>query len=123
MQAPLKLARLKRRADFLRVAATRKKWAAKGLILQIAPVQKEIVGSRVGFTASKRVGGAVQRNRVKRRLRAVADEILSLEALPTLDYVLIGRTETLDRSYAALKGDLRYVLRKLGALRAGAKHA
>lgn len=116
----IRLARLKRRADFLRVAHTRKKWATKGLILQIAPTRlpadsssTDHHGGRVGFTASKRVGGAVQRNRAKRRLRAVADEILGAEAQHDFDYVLIGRTETLERSYDALCGDLRYALRKL----------
>ena len=92
--------RLKRRAEFLRVAASRRKWAAPGLILQAAPAEPQDKSAsaptiRVGFTCSKKVGNAVARNRAKRRLRAAAREVLGLEAAPRHDYVLIGRTETL----------------------------
>lgn len=122
--AQSRLARLKRRADFLRVANTRQKWATHGLILQVAPTRSENTDietntgtgtsrARVGFTASKKVGGAVERNRAKRRLRAIADEILPSEASRHCDYVLIGRPETIDRPFDSLRGDLRYALRKL----------
>ncbi len=73
---------------------------------------------RVGYTASKKVGGAVQRNRAKRRLRALAREILAAEAAPGHDYVLIARSETVVRAYTDLKRDLRHALRRLGLLRA-----
>jgi len=76
--------RLKRRAEFLRVASGRRKWVAPGLILQVARRQVEAPSTAgregpavpcVGFTASRKVGHAVQRNRARRRLRAAADEI------------------------------------------------
>ena len=112
--------RLKRRAEFLRVAASRRKWAAPGLILQAAPAEPQDDKAsahtiRVGFTCSKKVGNAVARNRAKRRLRAAAREILALEAAPRHDYVLIGRTETLRRPYALLLQDLRTALKRVGA--------
>lgn len=71
--------------------------------------------ARVGFTASKRVGNAVARNRAKRRLRAVAAEVLPLYAAPGHDYVVIGRQATLDRDWDDLKGDLEQALRRIGA--------
>ena len=112
--------RLKRRAEFLRVAASRRKWAAPGLILQAAPAEPQADEAsahaiRVGFTCSKKVGNAVARNRAKRRLRAAAREVIGLEAAPSHDYVLIGRTETLRRPYALLLQDLRTALKRVGA--------
>jgi ribonuclease P protein component len=113
--------RLKRRAEFLRVAASRRKWAAPGLILQAAPAEPQVDNSasahtiRVGFTCSKKVGNAVARNRAKRRLRAAAREVIGVEGKPSHDYVLIGRTETLRRPYALLLQDLRTALKRVGA--------
>lgn len=127
--------RLKRRSDFLRVAATRCKWAAPGLILQTAAaagmpppaggagVPKGRAASsgnvdlQVGFTCSRKVGNSVERNRAKRRLRAAAAEILPVFAKPGFDYVLIGRRETLHRPYAQLLEDLQTALKRVGALR------
>ena len=111
--------RLKRRAEFLRVAASRRKWAAPGLILQAAPAEPQDPKSsassiRVGFTCSKKVGNAVARNRAKRRLRAAAREIIGLDGAPSHDYVLIGRQETLRRPYALLLQDLRTALKRVG---------
>ena len=70
---------------------------------------------RVGFTVSRRVGNAVKRNRVRRRLREVAERVLPAHARDGLDFVIIGRTATLKRPFDALIGDLRVALRKLDA--------
>lgn len=114
------LERLKTRRQFLRVAARRKKWAAPGIVLQVAPQPSEdrarSEGPRYGLTVSRRVGNAVVRNRARRRLRAVAEDILPRLAAPENDYVLIGRQDTPGRDFAALKRDLETGLRKLGAL-------
>jgi len=119
-----RVGRLQRRPDFLRVAAARRKFAAPGLVLQAAPgLAGDTVDLRVGFTASRKVGGAVVRNRVRRRLRAVAAELLPGHAKPGMDYVLIGRQASLTRPYLALKADLEAALRRLGAWQGQAEDA
>ena len=106
------LSRLKRRPEFLAVAGSGLKAAAPGLVLQARP-RDQGCDIRVGFTASRRVGGAVQRNRAKRRLRAAAAAVLPGAAAPGCDYVLIARRATLDRPYAALVQDLTGALKRL----------
>ena len=125
------LERLKRRPEFLRVAATRRKWVAPGLILQARRQEPatdtrdgeiaEARPPRVGFTVSRKVGNAVARNRARRRLRAAAEMVMPRDAAPGEDYVLIGRAGTLTRPFADLLADLAAGLRRLGAFRNGAE--
>jgi ribonuclease P protein component len=68
---------------------------------------------RVGYTASRKVGNAVTRNRAKRRLRGVAAAILRGKGNPGTDYVLIARAGTVDRPYDALIADLTAALRRI----------
>jgi ribonuclease P protein component len=110
------LVRLKARADFLRVAAARRRVVRSGFLLQAAPnpggsADGEAV--RVGFTASRKVGNAVVRNRAKRRLRAVAAEVLARHGRKGTDYVLIARAGAGERPYAELVGDLEAALRRI----------
>lgn len=123
-----RLARLKRRADFLRVAGQRRKWVTPGVMLQVAGAAPDQAGGendglqngvtiQIGFTASRKVGNSVMRNRARRRLKAVVDEVMPLYAKPGLDYVLIARRDTATRPYALLIEDLKLALRKTGALR------
>jgi ribonuclease P protein component len=103
---------LLKRADFLRLA-TGARSVTPGFILQFAPHADETrTALRVGFTASRKVGNAVARNRAKRRLRALADKVMAEAADPALDYVFIGRTATLKRDFAAMEHDLRHALKK-----------
>lgn len=105
---------LKTRGDFLRVAAARVRAVRPGLILQAAPRSDDGASApRVGFTASKRVGNAVARNRAKRRLREAAASVLPLHGKPGTDYVLIARAETGGRVYTELLADLEGALRQL----------
>lgn len=123
------LARLKTRADFLRVAATRRRAVRPGLLLQAARRPPGNEGGdaggdasgaiRVGFTASRKVGNAVVRNRAKRRLRAAAAEVLARDGRPGTDYVLIARAGTGQRPYAELVGDLEAALRQVDRTRGG----
>ena len=107
------LGRLKRREDFLKVAAARTKRVAPGFVLQACSQTDGETGMRIGFTASRRVGGAVERNRTKRRLRALADRIFTDLGTPGTDYVLIGRRETESIPFAQLEQDLRHAMTKL----------
>lgn len=109
------LVTLKTRADFLRVAAGQRRAVAAGLVLQAAPRPQGGCGSpvRLGFTASRKVGNAVVRNRAKRRLRAVAASVLPREGESGTDYVLIARASTVDRPFADLVADLERAVRRL----------
>lgn len=118
------LEHLKRRPEFLRVAATRRKFVAPGLILQARrhdprPDAADATPQppRVGFTVSRKVGNSVARNRARRRLRAAAETVMTGHAAAGEDYVLIGRAGTLTRPFAALLADLEAGLRRLGAYR------
>ena len=103
---------MRTRADFLNAQKGRRQYSA-GLNLEAcpSPSAKAVSGAaRVGFTASRKVGGAVQRNRAKRRLRAAAAATLPLLAREGHDYVLIARTATLSRRFAELIRDLSKAL-------------
>ena len=107
---------LQDRAAFLRVQRTGRKWVAKGVVVEVA--ENELGNVRFGLTVSKRISeSAVVRNRVRRRLRTAAREVLPTCARSGLDVVLIGRAETADRPFAQIKEDLRWCLDKLGVTR------
>jgi ribonuclease P protein component len=113
---------LRHRREFLALAENGRKWAAPGLVLQAGSPSGDAVPEsktaiRYGLTASSRIGNAVIRNRARRKLRALATEILPAHAVPGRDYVLIARATTAKRPYADLKQDLITALRKLGAWR------
>jgi ribonuclease P protein component len=116
--APKPLTVLRKRDEFLALAKLGKKWVAPGLILQTGAVRtNEMPGIRYGLTASGKIGPAVIRNRAKRRLRALAVEILPPHAETGRDYVLIARAATVTRDFADLRQDLTTALQKLGAWR------
>jgi len=99
------LRRLKQRAEFLRVAGARRKCSAPGFVLQAGPNERGDIG--FGLTASRKVGPAVVRNRARRRLREAARIVLPKIGQPGFDYVLIARSETPRREFAALLADLQ----------------
>lgn len=104
---------LKKRAEFLAAASSGKKWVVRNVIMQIGkPSSDNQV--RFGLTASGKIGNAVVRNRARRRLRALAHEIISAHALPA-DYVLIARKDTPTCKYSDLRQDLINGLKRLKA--------
>jgi|CXWL01.1.fsa_nt_gi ribonuclease P protein component len=107
------LQRLTKRAQFLRVRAGVR--AARPNVMVEARRRDEAGEIGVGFTASAKVGGAVVRNRAKRRLREAARQLLPLLGAPGTDYVLVARAGTADAPWEALLDDLRNALIRLAA--------
>ena len=116
------LPRLKRRAEFVRAAKGGLHASGPGMAVQ---AYRRRAGDgpaggggaadciRVGFTTSKKVGNAVTRNRVRRRLREAAEQVLPAEGSPGHDYVLVGRAEAKDRDFADLMADLQASLARI----------
>ena len=116
------LARLKRRPEFLAVAASRRRWVAPGLILQAArrPEDSDLPPHpRIGFTASRKVGIAVLRTRARRRLKAAAEQVLPRYGAAGVDYVAIARTETATRPFADLVADMTMAMERLNVREKG----
>jgi ribonuclease P protein component len=106
------LGKLRRRADFL--AANRGLRASTpGFVLLVRQRKDGDPAMRLGITVTKKVGGAVTRNRIKRRFRALAAEILPANGFAGADHVLIGRAEAFDRSFDVLSADLKQALAKV----------
>ncbi len=122
------LATLKKRSEFLWVRGGRR-WSGPAFVLEARdrPDTAAISAARFGFTVSKKVGGAVERNRVKRRLRALTSALPAEQTQPSFDYVLIARSAAKERSFADLKSDLDLALARVhqtpGQKRRGAKTA
>jgi len=106
-----KLGRLKKRSDILYVRDGKYR-AIGGVVIQMRE-NPENAQTRVGFTATKKIGNAVKRNRAKRRLRACAAELLPQYGLSGHDYVFIARDTTNARKFEDLKQDVKKALQKL----------
>jgi len=70
---------------------------------------------RIGFTVTKKIGGAVVRNRMKRRFRALAREIVAANGIAGSDHVMIGRAKGIERDFGLLRSELVGALDKLRA--------
>ena len=103
--------RLKQRADFL-AAAGGAKVATAGFVLQ-GRNRDDGGPARIGFTVSRKVGTAVERNRVRRRLRDIVRRSPANDLRSGYDYVLIGRRTALSRQFEHMIEDFRNALRRL----------
>ena len=111
-----KLERLTRRPQFLAVAQGRA--AARGaVVIQARPRVDEEVSApiRVGFTATRKIGGAVVRNRAKRRMREAARALLPLHGVVGCDYVFVARAGAPTRPWERLLDDVKSALISLAA--------
>ena len=104
--------RLKKRREFLRAASRGKRAARPGLVLQA--LAGEPGALRLGFTVTKKVGNAVVRNRIRRRLKEAVRLAGAAAADPGRDFVLVGRRPALDMPFSDLVSDV------VGAVRAAA---
>lgn len=105
--------RLKRRAEFLRVASKGRKAPMPGVVLQALP-RGDDAPVRLGFTVTKKVGNAVIRNRTRRRLKEAARLLLRDHPVTGFDLVLIGRDGTRARPFIDLRKDIQRAMKKAG---------
>jgi ribonuclease P protein component len=86
-----------------------------GFVLLVRPREDGDPSMRIGFTVTKKIGNSVVRNRMKRRLRALAREIFPENGIAGADHVLIGRAGGIERDYASLTAELKRALKKVAA--------
>ena len=111
-QEAQRLTILRKRSDFL-AANAGKRASGPGFVLLVRDRQDRDQTIRVGFTVTKKIGGAVVRNRMKRRFRALAREIIPVEGVVGADHVMIGRSGGIERDYQLLRRDLFGALRRV----------
>lgn len=107
-----RLTTIRKRRDFL-AANSAKRAATSGFILQVRARDDGSPTKRVGFTVTKKVGNAVVRNRMKRRLRALARTVITEAGIRGADHILIGRAGQVERDFTRLTTDLRSALAKI----------
>jgi ribonuclease P protein component len=111
------IATLKRRSEFLRLRGGRR-WSSPAFVIEIRAregASAKIAGgaARFGFTATKKLGNAVVRNRIRRRLKEAVRIVAPGRARDGCDYVLIAREAAASRPFAALERDLITALGRL----------
>jgi ribonuclease P protein component len=110
--------RLLQRAEFLRVSKGAR-FHARAFSLQARPRDGEdgapdAAPARFGFTVTRKAGGSVERNRMRRRLREALRRVAPLGARAGHDYVIVARREALDADFTELARELSRALRLVG---------
>lgn len=108
-----RITRLTRRPQFLAVAAAARKAVATSVVVQARQRDDAAAGeneARIGFTATKKLGGAVVRNRARRRIKAAVQLVASERAKPGVDYVFIARAAVLKRPWAKILADVEQAI-------------
>lgn len=100
-QSAPRLKRLTKRSQFQAAAGSGRRFRSPALTVQVLDRAEGEPGVRIGVTASRHVGGAVERNRIRRRLRAAAREAYAAETA-AVDVVLVARPEAISENYLAL---------------------
>jgi len=113
MTTPLAIRSLKKRSEYLEVAASGIKEVRPGLVLQYRQNPDKGGEIAIGLTVSGRTGNAVKRSRIKRRLRVLIREVLAGEGKPGAAYVVVGRAAALTRDFEDLRKDLQMALAAL----------
>lgn len=107
---------LKKRSEFLRLRGGAR-FATPSFVLETRPAAAAAAAAsgeaRFGYTVTKKLGGAVVRNRIRRRLKAVVGQVAPKLARPGHDYVLVARAAAYDRAFADLKKDLERALQRV----------
>lgn len=108
--------RLRRRREFLALNAQGRKCVTRSMVMlaMTSPDQPSSPACRLGFTATRKLGGAVIRNRIRRRLREAARLTFPHHALPGRDYVIIARPAAMDMPFESLREEMRVALTRLG---------
>lgn len=108
-----RITRLTRRPQFLAVAAAARKAVTTSVVVQARRRDDESAGTdeiRFGFTATRKLGGAVLRNRARRRIKAAVQLIGPAHAKPGVDYVFIARAAVLKRPWAKVLVDIEQAI-------------
>jgi ribonuclease P protein component len=111
-QEAQRLTTLKKRADFLAANAGRRA-ATPGFVLLVRDRRDDNPQKRVGFTVTRKIGSAVVRNRMKRRFRALARELIAQKGVAGADHVMIGRAGGVERDFDLLRKELGRALDKV----------
>jgi ribonuclease P protein component len=111
-QEAQRLTNLRKRADFLAANGGRRA-ATPGFVLLVRDRKDSDPSMRVGFTVTKKIGGAVVRNRMKRRFRALARELVPAKGFAGSDHVMIGRARGIERDFGLLRDELSKALDSL----------